>query len=1003
MKTVNRGFRRLRLMLLVVAAVWRMGAVLEAQNLAGGLSEETRRELQYAQALTEMGLPDYAEIVYTRIDDPQASGWIRVIALQGLIAQGRFDEVKAIIAREPDQDSQDTWAMKLALGDGFYAWGRYGEAQGIYESLFRAYPDGPPEAINDFYMNSAYKYAQMLILMGERRQALAAYDRVLKAKVETHVRRQVLGEKAELMLQIADSARGEERDKLLAEVEQICNDLLWVQDLWFGKAIVLLAHTRMLQGNVDGASRLIEDYRPQLRAIDEVLRQQAKETGEPLAKLSPMAQCRYLLGSMMHDQAKALLESGGDRERVVELLAGKPRKDGSRGAGALQHFLNVFIGYPATPWAPQAGWRAQEVENILKSEFGARITTRVTPEQMETVKRMQFQEARSLFNQRQFEQAAESYVSVLNLFPEGDETSAAAVSELARCYIELEDELYARTAVGYLAERFSADRLVMGRAGDEILRIAQMYEARNVPERRDEVYNLFFRHFRRHARAAPMLFRFGEQRLAEGDMTGAIEYYAQIATEYTNAPLWFDAMNKMAYAYGQIEDRVSQIRTLEQYVERLEARDRPGHELINARYRLATAFKQLGGRYVASAFNRYNELIALLRDSGDAYAGDAEEGKRNRKILEGALFYRGICLALLDSPEDRIPAYRRAAINTFESLVKDFPESEFAPAALSQAGTIWTILEQPDEAQRTLRRLQEEYPESREAQNALFMLARSLLELGRRQQAARIFAQMFERGGDYTAAQILTAGNELRDLGEMELALRAYDRVLEMSDDRVRREPAMLGKGQVLLRQNRDEEAIAVFEKMLELFERTGYTPQISLGLSRAYANLGAREPNAERRFDLFNNAVASIRRARQFQDTRGAAAESDVQVGRILLMKARAEEQFGTARNALEYKREAIATYQSLILLGQFGDAEVRPHMEDAYHESIPLLLEIERWEDAFEDCNNYLRRFPRGRYVTAVRNWRGQARIRLVREGALPADVEENAGDAADEWPAE
>ena len=365
-------------------------------------SDAVKTEITYIKGLQKLHLYEYAEMVIRQLnrEHPSVTAIIKVLDLEGVLARGEFDKAKAIIAKEPDQNSQDVWAMRLALGDHYYAWGKYTDAQGIYQSLFKKYPNGPPHTLNDFYRDSAYKYAQMLLLMGQDKAALNAYRNALKAKMERHIKRQLTGEMAELMLKLGEMADKTERKKYFADVNKICQELLWLQDIWFGKAIVMMAHIKMLEGDANGAVKFVNSYLKQLKEIDKSLKLQAKELGVDLTKLSPMAECRYLLGVIMQDEAERLLASGGGgkdkREKAKVLLAGKKGKaDEKRSPGALQHFINVFIRYPSTTWAPDAGRRARTCEDILKREFNAHITTHVTDEQMEKVKVAQFQEARS--------------------------------------------------------------------------------------------------------------------------------------------------------------------------------------------------------------------------------------------------------------------------------------------------------------------------------------------------------------------------------------------------------------------------------------------------------------------------------------------------------------------------------------------------------------------------------------------------------------------------------
>ena len=188
--------------------------------------------------------------------------------------------------------------------------------------------------------------------MGKRKDAIRVYEEMAKAKLPKHERRQIITETAELMVQQAESSKSATEQKALFEkINKITTEILWVQDIWFGKAIVILAHIKKIQGDVPGAIALMDDYKDSLLALDEDLKAAEKETGENMTKLSPMAQCRYLLGVMMQDQANELIASGGSKSAIVDLLVG-PKKAGSsrRSAGAYKHFMNVFVQYPSTAW-----------------------------------------------------------------------------------------------------------------------------------------------------------------------------------------------------------------------------------------------------------------------------------------------------------------------------------------------------------------------------------------------------------------------------------------------------------------------------------------------------------------------------------------------------------------------------------------------------------------------------------------------------------------------------
>ncbi|MFO7871635.1 MAG: tetratricopeptide repeat protein [Kiritimatiellia bacterium] len=981
---------------IVSLALWTAAGRVHAQENLSELPEEVRVEIEYAEGLLELGLHDFAEEVLSTVKDPAAGAQLEVLRQRKNIMRGDFDKVWATIRSKPNQDSQEVWALKLALADGYYAWGKYPEAKSIYQSFFQRYPDGPPEALKRFYMNSAYKYAQMLLLIGEKKQALQGYKNVLKAGPKRHVIRQMKAEMAELLLQLGEENTGAVRQRYFQECEEICRELMWQRDLWFGKAVAYRAHIMVANGNIEEAMKLLKQNLNALYEIDQSLQQMARKEGaEDLTHLSPMAECRYLVGVMMQEEAERLLASGGDMPQVKMLLAGKPYRTAddkeAREPGALQHFVNVFYRYPQTSWAPDAGMRLRQVKELLEKKFGASIEVEATPEQMEKVRKMQFKQARTFFNQNQFDKALEAYKRALNLFPEG-ETSVAAAGELGRCYIDLEKPLYADMVAYYLAERFGGHPQYRVEAGNQLLRMSLMYEERKAMGKKQEITELFFRYLRRHPRTASMLFYEGEQRLAAEDYEGALEYFLQIKENEDSGPTYYKALSRIAYCYSQLEEHEKVIDILKGYVKDLEKEPRPGHALAEAKFRIARAYKEMGEKYIPVAFKRYSEIISMLEGKDkDRYAKNAEEREKNTDLLAGSQFYKAHCFALLKKPADKVKLFKAAAVKILKQMVEEFPDSNYAPAALSQLGTLYTVLDEPEKASQTLDKLQKKYPDAPESKNALYMLGRNLLELGRRKEAVEIFKEMFEGSGKYSANQILTAGQELLKAGEYEIAVDAFDRVLSMTSERAYEEPALVGKGEALYRLDRHGEAVKPLETMLEKYEKSRRGLEASFTLSGAYAAIAEKEEDSDKRFDFFNEAVKALKRVRQYTSDKGKLAETDLRVAEIDERKAAAEKQFGSEEEARKKFGRAIGAYQTLIMFGDYGNPKVRPRIEEACYKCIPLLMELEKWADALEVCNTYLDKFKTsGKYVLEVQRWRNRAKVRAVMEGQTAPEEE-------------
>ena len=209
---------------MMVAAIFAsFAAFAQQEDPEAARERELKEGLRYVKGLQQYLFADIADLVLKEltVKFPEAKAKLAVLELEGELARGKFDDVKARIAREPNQNSPETWAMKLALADSYYAFGKYPEAKGIYEGFFKQYEKEVPDALSTFFSDSAYKYAQMLLNLKERENALKTYKLLLgqKKKLPEHVERQCLAEMAEIALSLAE----DEKDK--AKQAAYCKDV----------------------------------------------------------------------------------------------------------------------------------------------------------------------------------------------------------------------------------------------------------------------------------------------------------------------------------------------------------------------------------------------------------------------------------------------------------------------------------------------------------------------------------------------------------------------------------------------------------------------------------------------------------------------------------------------------------------------------------------------------------------------------------------------------------
>ncbi|MDD4101463.1 MAG: hypothetical protein PHU80_02380, partial [Kiritimatiellae bacterium] len=467
----------------------------------------------------------------------------------------------------------------------------------------------------------------------------------------------------------------------------------------------------------------------------------------------------------------------------------------------------------------------------------------------------------------------------------------------------------------------------------------------------------------------------------------------------------YDALNRITQIHKEEGRNQEEIKALELYVEKVEARPRPGNALVAGRFRLADAYREYGNllmrawstnvtadaeqreagqreavTWLTKAALGFGGVVAMLEGEGAAaYQNNAEEKKRNEQMAELAMFTKAVCLTQINYPADRLPALRKMAIASFEDYVKIYPAGRYAPRAQLQIGTLYTILEDVPNSQAAFEKLSKNYPESDEAKNSVPMLAAALIDMGLRGEGVAKYRQMFAVDGSYTEGQFMAAATALEDAREYDMALQAYDKVLATAKDISQVALAKLGRARSLRGQKKFVEA----RKLLEGFIKDQELAKLQLVVdaNMLLVDVASEEGKDERddneRTKLFNAAVDALKMVKRYRTTQQELAELDLMAGEMLLRKMDAEKSLGLATQAAETRGKAIVAFQVMIMNINPGNVNLAGVLEKAYYYCLPLLLEHKKYQDAEEDCLKYLEIFPNGRWTTDVRNWLNQARI--------------------------
>ncbi|MBA4387106.1 MAG: hypothetical protein C0404_03935 [Verrucomicrobia bacterium] len=950
-------------------------------------------ELEYAERLANMELPDFAMTVLAKVN---GGGWkADVMKVRCLGAMRKFKEALAIADAQPDKDGGGAWTMKLMVADSYFAWTQYTNAQEIYETYFTKYPAGPTPDTNKFYVDSAYRYARLLLLMGADRKAIDAFNYALKAKMEPELERQLKAEKAELLVKLAERMPGD-KDKFLAEASKLAEDLMWKQDIWFGKGVTIFAHVKILNGDMDGAKKMLDDktIRATLESIDKIVTDAERDSRQDLSGMSPIAETKYLLAVMMQTQAEKLLASGGDREKAKELLLGKVTKSAQGKAsnphdGAYPCFIDVFVNYSSTTWAADAGTRAGKVRDTLRREFNVWPEFRPTDEQLKRMEKAQYTAARKLLNQRQWENAAGAYMAVLKNFPEGD-LAVDALSSAATCYVELGDEIMADTVIRHLVERYGKTPATSLKAGNELLGLAKAYGAKDNRKKSEEIQRMFFAGFEKHPRRANLVLQFGDQCMAAKDYKGAGDYYLQFVRDHTNSPMRVDALLRLANAYDRLNDRSAAIKTLEEAMALAKAGDKLGGAVADITYRLADQYRRLGPRQVPEALAMYDDVLRMVSDPG------RKRGDRDDELVESARFYRSLCLTAMTAQDDKEKEknYRIEAAAGFTDLVAKNPSSRFVPAALLNLGTINMHLGRMSEARKVFEQIKKDHKASPEARQVPYKYATALLQLDMRQEAVAAFKEMLDGNGAaglYTNWEIFTAGNELLKAKENELALMAFGRVLDGNPrERGLADGAMAGKGRALVELKKPEECVKMLEQFMKTCSNSYYSAQVSCDLVKAYGDLQLNEPDEAKRIELFNKARELLVKIRKTERQPAGQLRADLIVTDFFIKKSQAEERAAVAAKTPEdkarmleksrkYRGEALAKCQSVVMLSEPADPAARQVLEDIYRRCISLLAEDGKWDKVLQNADKYFATYANPQYETEIRQLKIKAMINV------------------------
>lgn len=986
------------------------------------VDSELESEISYVQALIDGGFPDFAEsvIAATKKRWPESEVRFFAIEIRGMLSLGKFEEAEKKIAALPDRKGSKYWAARLELANNYSARNRKDECRKIYSDFFNTFKQ-PTKELLSFYMNACYAWGQILVQDHNYEEAVKVYDNLLKQKLPIEQYCMMGCETCELYIRLATDAKdAKKREGYLAPAERLANEIIGhpEQSIYFGRAIAMLAHVQMLRGKLSVAQDIFEEFMPQLAELHEAIVNFDPDGRRGMRRFSPLPQCRFLMAKMLWEAAQQeYKDKKRDDEQVKSYLFGAKVGGKRNNQGAYNHALNVFLKYPESTWAAQAGELADEVEEFAINTYKAKIQKKVTPEMIANVRAMQFRAGAEKVADGDLAGGIAEYYTVLAQYPELPESIAAIEALIKAQHQQLLQEknqkkkdeirLDIDAIEGYVSERFSgnADRAVMIAGGDSTQRLSALERERGQVARAAELQRAFIVNYNEHPNAAAMAVRLADEAQKAERWEDALALWNLIGETFTNSVYYTTSIAQASTCYGKLGKTAEELATMKRYVET----EKKTLNKLQAQIKLAQMYQKEGFAAMAKVddiADPEEQNKALKSASAQIIRGimqfqefskkveplisDKSLPEKDRaqyeKLREAAMFLVGECWSRLKKPEAKIESFRKNAVANMEEYVKVYPRGQYSKIAYVKLSMIYTALEDMEKSKLALDRLTKEFPDSDEAKNAKPSLAKSLIEMGLKREGTAIYEEMLRTDGAYTPLQYVSAGEALIAAKNWDLSDQAFDKAIRIAGTNhvstVAR--ARIGKAQALFKQKRYVEArdaIDLFlgnEKMSKLLIAT----DAYLLMVEVASEQGRTEKDDTMRGKHFGAAVGAVKKLRGYwrnkpiwEQDRVDLMSADVMISRMV-----AEESMGLKEQAMETCGKAAAMLQSFLQarcvseehpLDKMTAGELA-NLAACYEKMVPLFAKMgdEQADRVIKFGSEYLELFPNGAKRTEISN---------------------------------
>ena len=993
-----------------------VGFILAAAMAAPALAEYSiDEELQFASGLINFkpAFKDFAQTVVdsVRERDPSVGDRLKVIQAELFIQERKYPQAEQLM-NELGISNPKAQAIMLTLALAYYNAGESDKSIALYDGFFNQYQDGKrptdPDVLR-FYQTAAYQYGQIREAMGDFALAADCYKRVQESAGDNpDMEREMMLKQAQAWVKAAESTDdGGKRNEYLDKCDAVCHDILWGGlDVVFVNAVVVMANSQIVRGNPDAARDTLNDYMENIRQVDDML----EEYGMPIHE-SPLGGARSLLGRLYKQEADAV---ASDASKAVPLYS-----------KALGEYYNVFVKYGKGPYGANAGIESKAIKDILENQYGKTVKIELPDNLQAQAAGTEFAMADQLFKRKSFEEARDEYLRVLANFPESGELSVGALANLAQCYINLSDPLYAKAVATYTAERFGRRSSLAPRA---ILAAAQLYRAGDAANGRepdkalsDDFFHIYLDYCPTDDRVPEILAYLGGLAAQEGDEAKASGYFNRIISDYPKSKQYPQALSRQAWgAYanhdyadavnglrlflkdtdGQasalranamfaladclrrtseanektIVDSTAKAKELALQAKQAQASD---DEAIRAQAaELMTAAREeaakVGTARTAAAENftesvkQFQALINGLKTDPKAYASKPEDVAKNATLLEQASYWMAFTLSQKSDEK-----FQRAAIAQLTKFGEEYPKSSMNAKALKLKGSLQLALKDPA-ANATFESLATKFPDTDEGKNAQYARISGALDLKLFDQAREAAQAMVNGAGAYTVDQFSRVGETLLANSLWNEAEAAYRQVAAKLDSvpverrRAFEERALYGIGKASYELKKYDDSQKSLESLMEKYPKSAFFYRAKYVLAQSA---------------LANNDIEAATKA--LNDILRYSTDNEAINDASLVL---AEVQKKEGKNV-----EALSTYKRLEYLSSLNmksDRE-RDQIREALLAAIALEESISDDTSLIETVDRYQELFPMDARIQEFAGKRSRAKLRLEEAAAgAPAD---------------